>query len=171
MLPLHVSYTRIILISPCDCCMLVIRTSSLRDVGKQVMSKASTMKRVIGMTGDIESRWVISCTNRSKLLSEALFMRDAVLGESHDPSVHMALYGKVWDGQPRLHVQLLIRPYSFSISKGDGEVLEDIALFAIQKLRRLGDTPGGFALKYMSGFMLEDVALTMTQVPMAYLRM
>eukprot|EP00960_Hanusia_phi_P023508 693380-Hanusia_phi.AAC.3 len=120
-----------------------------------VKSKASAMKRVIGMTGDIESRWVLSCTNRSKLLSEALFMRDAVLGESHEPSVHMALYGKAWDGHPKLQVQLIIRPYSFSISKGDGEVLEDVTLFAIQRLRRLGDIPGGFALKHMSNSLPE----------------
>jgi hypothetical protein len=126
------------------------------DVAIVIRGKASGMQRIMGKT-EAETKWVVTCaSNRSDVIMRVLSMRDISLGEVGDPLVYMGAYRaagghlsqQARPGSPQ-PVQLLVGPYSLAVSSAsDGELLLDIPTCDLQRVRRLGDVPNAFAIRY-----------------------
>lgn len=127
------------------------------DVAITVKSKASGMLRMMGKT-EAETRWVVTCAgNRSDIIMRVLSMREVALGDVPEPAVHMGAYRAA--GQPPLQaggpappqpVQLIVGTHSLVVSSAEtGELLIDLAVCGMQRVRRLGDVENAFAIRHL----------------------
>ena len=127
-----------------------VSISSTGDADEFVIwtrGKGSTMHRIMGMT-EVGNRWVMYCADRAKLLSDLLFLRDCSQDEMKDPHVYMGYYGLPGKGMPQRHVQIFVGAFGLQISQPDGEVVAEVTYWGIQRIRRLGDVPGGIAIRH-----------------------
>jgi len=127
------------------------------DMAITVRGKASSMQRMLGKT-EAESRWVVTCAgNRSDVVRRVLSMREVALGDVPEPAVFMGAYrasggarhsqGQAGAQQP---AQLLVGAHSLAVSSAaDGELLADLAVCGLQRVRRLGDVQNGFAIRHL----------------------
>ena len=125
------------------------------DVIVTVRGKASGVRRMMGRT-DSETRWVLSVSgcHRSDVITRVLSMRQVSLGEIPEPVVFMGTYAEgarapanALGAQP---VQVLIGAFSLAISSAaDGELLLDLSVCGMQRIRRLGDVSNAFAIRHL----------------------
>lgn len=90
------------------------------------------MSRMIGI-GDSAKKWVLTCLERPRMLSDIFFLRDVALGEVADPQVFMCLHGMAGSGVPKVKAQVLLGGFTMKITSttsvpvaGDMSVALDI---------------------------------------------
>lgn len=108
--------------------------------------KSSTVRRMMGMGAEAGSKVVLVSMERPRLLTEFLFLRDAALGQLQDPAVFMCAYSA--SGPPQRKVQILMGQSALRVQTPDGEDVAELGFHLIKRIRRLGDIPGGFAVRF-----------------------
>ena len=121
------------------------------DMAIVVRGKASGMQRMLGKT-EAESKWVVTCAgNRSDVMMRVLSMREVALGDVPEPAVFMGAY-RASGGAATVQrqVQLLVGAHSLAVSSAaDGELLADLTVCGLQRVRRLGDVQNGFVIRHL----------------------
>ena len=138
-------------------------TGDADDVAIIIRGKASGMQRMMGKT-EAETRWVVTCAgNRSDVIMQILSMREVALGDVPDPIVHMGAYRAAGviavqqagetaslETASLCPVQLLVGAHSLTVSSAaNGELLLDLTVCGMQRVRRLGDVPNAFAIRHL----------------------
>jgi len=123
------------------------------DLAVTVRAKASGMQRIMGKT-EAESKWVVTCAgNRSDIIMRVLSMREVALGDVPEPIIYMGSYrpaAGVQTSNTQLQaVQLMVGSHSLMVTSAtDGEALQNLTVYGMQRVRRLGDVPNGFAVRH-----------------------
>ena len=129
-------------------------TGDSDDLAITVKGKASGMQRIMGKT-EAETKWVVTCTsgNRSDIIMRVLSMREVALGDIPEPIIYMGAYRPAAGGRSSSSsqaVQLMLGAHSLTVTSAtDGDTLLNLAVYGMQRVRRLGDVQNGFAIRHL----------------------